>query len=66
MRKYYFCIISSGTVGLFYSKLANFSFPAFNPKKVGGEVGEGVFFLSSFPYFLHHLKTFEHSLEILI
>ena len=45
MRKYYFCIISSGTVGLFYSKLANFSFPAFNPKKVGGEVGEGVFFL---------------------
>lgn len=63
MRKYYFCIISSGTVGLFYSKLANFSFPAFNPKKVGGAGG----FCSSFSYFLHyHLKTSEHFLEILI
>ena len=60
MRKYYFCIISSGTVGLFYSKLANFSFPAFNPKKVGGEVGEGVFFALAFLIFyitLKHLNT---------
>ena len=45
MRKYYFCIISSGTVGLFYSKLANFSFPAFNPKKAGGGGGVALVFL---------------------